>query len=170
MMSHSSPHNVLCINGGSRHRGGRRRLFLRSRDLLDLLQVGNPAARRCTHALYYGRAFLFMKQYLSPARRRFYRSAKWKKCRDGYYNTKNGICERCGGLGTQVHHRIYLTDENLKDPTVALNWENLELLCDKCHAEEHHGGGFQTAEGLRFNEEGDLIENAREETDNVQQT
>ncbi len=109
------------------------------------------------------------KQYLSPARRRFYRSTKWKKCRDGYYNTKNGICERCGGLGAQVHHRIYLTDENLKDPEISLNWDNLELLCDKCHAEEHHGGGFQTAEGLRFNEEGDLIENAREETDNVQQ-
>lgn len=103
-------------------------------------------------------SFLCMeKQYLSPARRRFYRSKAWKKCRDGYYNTKNGICERCGGLGTQVHHRIYLTDENLKDPTVALNWENLELLCDKCHAEEHHGGGYQTAEGLKFNEEGDLI-------------
>ena len=103
-------------------------------------------------------SFLCMeKQYLSPARRRFYRSKAWKKCRDGYYNTKNGMCERCGGLGTQVHHRIYLTDENLKDPTVALNWENLELLCDKCHAEEHHGGGYQTAEGLKFNEEGDLI-------------
>lgn len=107
--------------------------------------------------------------YLSPARRKFYSSKAWRNCRDAYANSMNGICERCGGLGEQVHHRIYLTDENLKDPTVSLNFDNLELLCNKCHAEEHHGGGFQTAEGLRFDEKGDLIQDGREGKDNIQQ-
>lgn len=70
----------------------------------------------------------------------------------------HGMCERCGQPASQVHHKIYLTDSNLQDPEISLAWENLELLCDKCHAEEHHGGGYQTAEGLRFNEEGDLVQ------------
>lgn len=61
-------------------------------------------------------------------------------------------------MASQVHHRIYLTDANLRDPEVSLAWENLELLCDKCHAEEHHGGGFQTGEGLRFDSEGNLVQ------------
>lgn len=66
-----------------------------------------------------------------------------------------------------MHHKIYLNDENLKDADVSLNWDNLELLCDKCHAEEHHGGGFQTADGLRFDENGDLVEYGRKEADEV---
>lgn len=104
-------------------------------------------------------------EYISPARRKFYKSAGWKKTRDSYWSYRHGICERCGGLGTQVHHKIYLTDGNLQDPDISLNWDNLELLCDKCHAEEHHGGGFQTADGLRFNEEGELIQCQKKEAE-----
>lgn len=36
----------------------------------------------------------------------------------------------------EVHHKKPLTAENLTDPRVALNWENLELLCKTCHDEE----------------------------------
>jgi 5-methylcytosine-specific restriction endonuclease McrA len=97
------------------------------------------------------------REYLSKERRQFYRSKAWQKCRAGYWEYRHGICERCGRVASQVHHRIYLTDANLKDPEVSLAWENLELLCDKCHAEEHHGGGFQTGEGYSFNEYGDLV-------------
>ena len=41
--------------------------------------------------------------------------------------------------GEQVHHKIRLTPDNLADPAVALNWDNLELLCTACHQEEHKG-------------------------------
>lgn len=38
-----------------------------------------------------------------------------------------------------MHHKIYLTPENINDPSVTLSWENLELVCRECHAEEHTG-------------------------------
>ena len=74
----------------------------------------------------------------------FYKSSAWKKCAKAYRNSKSGLCERCWkkGLitpGAEVHHKIRLTPENLNDPAVALNWDNLELLCKDCHIEEHRG-------------------------------
>lgn len=39
--------------------------------------------------------------------------------------------------GEIVHHVINLTPENINDPNVALNFDNLRLVCRRCHAEEH---------------------------------
>lgn len=56
------------------------------------------------------------------------------------------VCERCLKRGLivagskerplEVHHKVPLTPENINDPNVTLNWENLELLCKDCHEEE----------------------------------
>ena len=35
-----------------------------------------------------------------------------------------------------MHHKIPLTAENITNPKVTLNWENLELLCKTCHDQE----------------------------------
>lgn len=72
----------------------------------------------------------------------FYHGAAWKKCRSAFIRSRKGLCERCqaeGAInaGTQVHHRIRLTLENVGDPEISLNWENLELLCAYHHEEEH---------------------------------
>lgn len=74
----------------------------------------------------------------------FYHSAAWTSCRDSYIAKRHGLCERClaRGLirsGKIVHHKIYLTPENISIPGVALNHSNLELLCQDCHNTEHHG-------------------------------
>ena len=79
----------------------------------------------------------------------FYASWQWRKCRLAYMKSKGGLCERCLARGIinagsrsrplEVHHRIRLTPENIADPRVALNWENLELLCKDCHEAEHAG-------------------------------
>ena len=74
--------------------------------------------------------------------RAFYMSYAWIKCSRAYRKAKGGICERCAkrGLvvpGREVHHKIKLTPENINDPMVALNWDNLELLCKDCHLMEH---------------------------------
>lgn len=76
--------------------------------------------------------------------RRFYKSSAWKKTRAAYASSVGGLCERCArnGLivpGVIVHHKIYLTPENINDPAVSLNWANLELVCADCHNEEHEG-------------------------------
>ena len=72
----------------------------------------------------------------------FYASAQWIKCRKAYAKSKGGICERCksNGLivpGDEVHHKIRLTPQNILKPEIALNWDNLELLCKECHLKEH---------------------------------
>ena len=86
----------------------------------------------------------------------FYRSKAWRDCRNAFFVYKHGLCERCGAPGKIVHHKIYLTPENINDPNVSLNWDHLELLCQDCHNKEHHGT-IPVAEGLRFDEKGNLV-------------
>ena len=79
-----------------------------------------------------------MKDYA----RTFYSSKAWKDTRRAYTKSKGGLCERClrKGLyraGEIVHHKVYLTPENINDPNVSLCWDNLELVCRDCHAKEH---------------------------------
>lgn len=39
--------------------------------------------------------------------------------------------------GEIVHHKIELTPENIHDPDITLNFDNLQLLCRDCHAAVH---------------------------------
>lgn len=67
----------------------------------------------------------------------FYHSAQWLSCREAYAKKKCYICERCGAPGTEVHHKIILTPENINDPEVTTNFDNLCLLCWDCHRKLH---------------------------------
>jgi len=77
---------------------------------------------------------------------RFYTTRAWKKCRAAFLQDRGGLCEKCLARGIieagskdrplEVHHKIPLTAENVNDPKVALNWDNLQLLCKDCHDEE----------------------------------
>lgn len=76
--------------------------------------------------------------------RSFYSSKAWKDCRATYRKKVGGLCERCLSKGIYrageiVHHKIYLTPDTIKDPAVALSFDNLELVCRDCHAQEHDG-------------------------------
>mgnify|MGYP004499851927 CR=1 FL=1 len=75
----------------------------------------------------------FMKEYA----KRFYLSKAWEQTRNAYYTYKCGLCERCGEAGDIVHHRIYITPQNIHDSNITLNFANLELLCQDCHNKEH---------------------------------
>ncbi|MBO7711466.1 MAG: HNH endonuclease [Lachnospiraceae bacterium] len=76
----------------------------------------------------------------------FYVSWRWRRCRSAYANSKGNLCERCLARGIiepgskerplEVHHKIPLTVENVNDPEISLNWNNLELLCKTCHEQE----------------------------------
>ena len=87
----------------------------------------------------------------------FYRSHAWRQTRALYVVHAHGLCERCGKPGDIVHHRVHLTRKNVQDRKLALGFENLELLCLDCHNAEHFSVS-STAEGLTFDESGDLIE------------
>lgn len=90
----------------------------------------------------------------------FYRSTVWRKTRAYIFNKQNGVCERCHGKygpGEIVHHKIYLTPQNIDNPAIALGEDNLELLCRPCHALEHEGQ-LAMDKSLMFDEEGNLVE------------
>ena len=68
---------------------------------------------------------------------RFYRSAAWQQARLLKITSANGRCEKCGGVGEEVHHIVHVTPSNVNDLNVTLNQENLILLCKCCHNKEH---------------------------------
>lgn len=74
----------------------------------------------------------------------FYKSPAWKNCREFIYRRSRGLCERClerGVIkpGEIVHHVIELTPENISNPAIATNPDNLRLLCRECHGVMHRG-------------------------------
>ena len=92
--------------------------------------------------------------------KRFYSSKKWIKCRETYLS-EHPICERCAAVGRaavaeHVHHKEELSLENYRNPLIALNPENLEALCFKCHQKEHHTAK-DVGDEYSFDERGNLI-------------
>lgn len=82
---------------------------------------------------------------VKPWARAFYMSAQWKACRNSYIKSVGGLCERCWERGqvrpaSIVHHKVYITPENIRDPNITLNYANLEALCRECHEAEHRHG------------------------------
>ena len=81
-----------------------------------------------------------MQEWAAP----FYGSNAWKATRAAYRKSVGGMCERCLKKGLYnpaeiVHHKIYLTPENINDPEISLCFDNLEALCRRCHEDEHAG-------------------------------
>lgn len=56
-----------------------------------------------------------------------------------------------------MHHKIRLTPANLNNPEIALNWKNLELLCEDCHKAEHKKREKKTAKRYSVAEDGRLV-------------
>lgn len=79
-----------------------------------------------------------MKDYAKT----FYSSKAWKDTRAAYAKSKGGLCEICLSKGIYkageiVHHKCHISPDNVNDPSVTLNWDNLQLVCRDCHAMEH---------------------------------
>lgn len=89
--------------------------------------------------------------------REFYRSRQWQRLSRAFLLSRNYICERCGAPAEIAHHRRYLTPANVDDPDIALNPANLEALCLNCHNAEHFSAGGAIAQGLAFDDNGDLM-------------
>jgi len=78
--------------------------------------------------------------------------------RDGYYYLDNGteihvpdsmvvppgVCERCFAMGRMtpaklVHHKVHLSPSNINDQSITLSYDNMQRLCQDCHAYVHSG-------------------------------
>ena len=96
-----------------------------------------------------------------PYSKKFYHSKAWKQCRASYIAKVYGLCERCldnGRLipGYIVHHKIEITPENINDPAITLNHENLQYVCSDCHNVLHkRQRSFRN--DIQFDDEGNVI-------------
>lgn len=86
-----------------------------------------------------------------PFARKFYSSKAWQACRNEYARRQHYLCENClrQGIykpGVIVHHLIELDPINIEHPEIALNFDNLELLCRECHAKVHEQSGGRWSE------------------------
>lgn len=78
---------------------------------------------------------------------KFYRSKEWERLRIVLMDEradKDGtiFCAACGKPIVRrydciAHHKTELTEENVDDVSIALNPENIELICFRCHNKEH---------------------------------
>nr|DAN48713.1 MAG TPA: HNH endonuclease [Bacteriophage sp.] len=74
---------------------------------------------------------------------RFYARKAWRDLRNRLIVERHAVCARCGrsfAPATErviAHHIVELTDETLNDPMIALNQDNVELLCWACHNHTH---------------------------------
>src|SRR5580765_196960 len=78
------------------------------------------------------REYIITSKTINQAAYQWYlRSPAWRDRRTAAFRRAHGNCERCGEPAEHVHHKNYA---NL----FAERSDDLEALCAKCHAEEHH--------------------------------
>jgi 5-methylcytosine-specific restriction endonuclease McrA len=83
----------------------------------------------------------------------FYKSDSWRAARELKIMIVNGLCESCGAIGIEVHHKERLSINNVNDSSVSLNQDNLELLCRECHNKAHK----RFSKEVRFDKDGNLV-------------
>ena len=88
----------------------------------------------------------------------FYHSRVWKRCRKSYIAYRvtidGGLCETCHDrLGQIVHHKVWLTPDNINDPDISLNHLLLKYDCLICHNKERENEERR----YDFDENGDVV-------------
>jgi predicted kinase len=101
----------------------------------------------------------------------FYKSKAWKDNRDSYFKSVYGLCELCERPGEEVHHKTFLTAQNINDVNITMGWDNLILLCKSCHNAQHEKAynlhrekcrkNPTTSNDTAFDSNGDLVESKK---------
>lgn len=92
--------------------------------------------------------------------KKFYKSKQWRKCRQQYIDSRiiidGGLCETCHQrLGYIVHHKTWITPDNINNSEITLNQDNLKYDCLVCHNKEKE---FEKEEiKYIFDENGDCV-------------
>lgn len=89
--------------------------------------------------------------------KKFYNSKAWIKCRASYIPKVFGLCEHCEEPGYILDHIEEININNINDPSITLNHDNLQFLCTSCHNKKTFGAAEVVREGLMFDTNGDLI-------------
>ena len=113
-----------------------------------IISVGAFSMPLSKHSFYRGIVFSSrarcLKNPMKPYAEKFYKSQRWQDTRKAYASSVGGLCEICKSKGLYVageivHHKIHINPDNINDPNITLDWNNLQLVCRDCHAEIHAG-------------------------------
>lgn len=79
--------------------------------------------------------------------KQFYASKEWRQLRDSLIIKRNMTCEKCNGHFIDTsnligHHKEELNENNINNPDVTLNEDNIEIICFDCHNKEHRRFGY----------------------------
>ena len=111
----------------------------------NLIPYGSPYCKECTPIVEAEREARLAesrkesnKRYnktRDPKYLRFYNGVEWRTLSAKYTQDKGYRCEVCRAMATQVHHKKAIqTPEGWE---LRLDYNNLKLLCTRCHNEEH---------------------------------
>ena len=94
--------------------------------------------------------------------KKFYKSKAWQRCRASFISSRVSIdgamCQHCKNKpGYIVDHIEEITPENINDPEITLNHNNLQYLCLECHNIKTFKKQSAIREGFGFDENGNLI-------------
>lgn len=89
--------------------------------------------------------------------KQFYSSKQWRTVRREVLRRDHYTCRDCYSRGEEVHHIIELTPDNINDPMVALNPDNLMSLCGTCHKKRTNGSVGDVTDGYVFDEDGQVV-------------
>lgn len=90
--------------------------------------------------------------------KQFYNSKAWRTLRRIVLRRDKFTCQDCrANRAEEVHHKIELTPENINDPMIALNPDNLVALCHSCHDKITKGFTGDIIEGYVFDDNGQVI-------------
>ena len=92
-----------------------------------------------------------------PWAKSFYNSKQWQAVRHEVLRRDTYTCAYCYGRAEEIHHVIPLTPENINDPMISLNPDNLVALCHSCHDKITKGFTGDLQEGYVFDDEGNVI-------------
>lgn len=92
-----------------------------------IVEAEREARRSKSHSKY--------NKTRDPKYTRFYNSIEWRTLSAKYTQDKGYKCELCGAMATEVHHKKAI--QTPQGWELRLAYDNLELLCVKCHNERH---------------------------------
>lgn len=93
--------------------------------------------------------------------RGFYKSRAWQRCRAAFISEREaidgGLCQHCGcKRGYIVDHIVEIDPDNINDPGITLNHDNLQYLCLECHNTKTFLKHKGTRDDLCFDAEGNI--------------
>ena len=86
----------------------------------------------------------------------FYNSRAWRRLSKAFLTSKYYICQICGDPAAIAHHIKHITPQNINDPDITLNANNLQAVCIECHNTIHYSTGGAIVKGLEFDENGNI--------------